>query len=313
MSSDYCGKRMSASKALSIIDRHSARASKTLNEHEGFFIPPSYSSGTRFCLNRTLPAFMVQWRGGPSPYDSHLGDCRTSAAELWENNVCFDLFVEDEKLPDSELGPLKGHNLLDVVDEGEVETVVKKNYFRVYVVPDQVHLNPIGTLDKTTAKYNPLKDRQCVEREKNAAHTETFFRRLRSQMFTYNTSCLHNYPHGALGIVESPYGDPGEIYGEQQRRLEEAKRRAEHTMRGQSASPPDHLLGAIKVRDDDEYSSLPKKRIPCSPECSLFGGVNLPHKEDGEKCSSPASLEMKYGRFRSLNAPIDHLMGPVLL
>lgn len=304
---------MSASKALSIIDRHFVRPSKTFNEHDGFFIPPMHNSDTRFSLNRTLPAFMVEWRGGPSPYDSHLGDCRTSAAELWENNVCFDLFVDDEKIPDSELGPLKGHKLLDVVDEGEVETVVKKNYFRVQVVPDQVHLNPLGTLAETTAKYNPQKDRQCVERERDAAHTENFFRHLRSQKFTYNTSCLHNYPHGALGIVESPYGDPGEIYVKQQRRLEEAKRRAEHTMRGQNASPPDHLLGALKVRDDDNNSRLVRRRNLHFPECSLFGGVNLLQKEDGGESSLSTSLEQRCGRFRSLNAPKDHLMGPVFV
>lgn len=299
-------------KALSIIDQHAVQPSKLSQAGEHLPLKRDYRKDTGFSVNRTLPAFMVQWRGGPSPYDSHVGDSRSSAAELWENSVFFDLFVNGEKVPHRELGPLKGHELLEIVDHGGIETNVKKNYFRVKVIPEQVHLNRLGTLAETTAKFNPAKDRQRVEREMDAINTETFFRHLRCQNFKYKVSCLRNYPHGALGIEESPYGDPGEIYGEQQRRLEEANRRAEHTMRGQNAVPSDHLIGPIKVRDDDdEGKNRNRGRMKFTEECSLFGGAILPKKDDEDKLPSAESFKGRPSRFRAPNAPVDHLLGAV--
>lgn len=306
-------RKMPASKAFSIIDQHASRLSKPSDCCRDHFLQRDSSSDTEFSVKRTLPAFMVQWRGGPSPFDSHIGDSTSSAAELWENNVCFDLFVNDEKVPDSALGPLQGHELLEIVDKGGIETCVKKNYFRVKVIPEQVHLNRVGTLAETTAKYNPARDRQRVEREKDAINTDNFFRHLRCQHFKYNTSCLRNYPHGALGIEESPYGNPGEIYGEQQRRLEEAKRRAEHTMRGQGAVPEDHLIGPIKVRNEEDGRKPYRKRAVLAPPCALLGGVVVPEEEQEQKSASPGSLEEKPIRFRSQNVPRDHLMGTILL
>lgn len=298
--------KMSVEKAFSIIDSHLTPPSPVKLEE----VSPSrriYRNGREFPPNPTLPAFHVEYRDGPSPFDTHRGQYVRRADALWENTVNFNLVVNGEKYPPERLGPWKGHTLLDVVGTGEVEANVKSNCFLGVALPEEVHLNAIGTAEKMTAKYNPLKDRQRVQREVEAGNTTTFLKRLRSSKVGYDKSCLQNYPHGALGLEESPYGDPGEIYGKQQRRLEEARRKAEHTMKGQAEIPEDHMRGPIRIFEDEPV----KRRERIDPPCNLFGGsiVRVPENDLLDNTTRREGIT----RIRSLNVPPDHLLGGFFL
>lgn len=300
---------MSIKKAFSIIDRHvPPKPSITYGK-----VSPSkrsYRNGRDFPPNPTLPAFYVQWRDGPSPYDSHRGDYTESAAALWENTVNFDLAGNGRKVPREQMGPWKGHALLDVVREGDVEITVKSNYFRSEVMPEEVHLNDVGTARNTKELYNPARDRQQVERDIEADRTATFFRHLRRGKASLYKSCLRNYPHGALGLEESPYGDPGDIYGDQQRRLQEARRRAEHTMRGQAEVPLDHMHGSHQMRGEQ----FVRGRVYNAPQDNLFASkIVLEPTPEGQAAPTDSAAGERYIRFRSQNVPKDHLMGGALL
>lgn len=293
--------KMSVPRALAIIDKH---------------VPPKpvpkakskagYRSERDFPPNPTLPAFYVQYRDGPSPYDTHRGDYQESAADMWERTVNFDLARNGVKVPRDALGPRKAQDLMDEVAVGGIETVAKSNYFQMQVMPEEVHLNPIGTQRANAKLYNPARDRQCVERDLERDRTETFFLHLRRKKAGLYKSCLRNYPHGALGLVESPYGDPGEIYVDQQRRLEEARRKAEHTMRGQAEVPRDHMHGSNQMIGEQHV----RGRVHNAPNDNLFASTIMSTQQDEP---SPLPPGERYVRFRSQKVPNVHLLGGVLL
>eukprot|EP00796_Vickermania_ingenoplastis_P006171 gene6171-4449_t len=294
-------------QAFAIIDRHAPKEPEVKPAPGG--AKRIYRNTREFPPNPTLPAFYVQWRDGPSPYDPHRGDYTESAANMWERNVNFDLAYDGVRVPREDLGPRKGQRLLNEVAEGGMETVVKPNYFRMTVMPEEVHLNEIGTERNATKMYNPARDRQQMERELEKARTGVFFSHLRRSRNKLYNNCARNYPHGALGLAESPYGDPGEIYQDQQRRLLEAKLRAEHTMRGQSEIPVDHMMGPNQLRGQ----RFVRARVYNAPDDNLFASRIVLSQSPAEEAQSALAPGESYIRFRSQNVPADNLMGGVLV
>lgn len=303
MSQNSTGK-MPVTRALAIIDKHLPPET-----HVTVQSPPImkkvYRNGRDFPPNPTLPAFYVQWRDGPLPYDCRRGDCQCAAADMWENTVDFDLVRNGVAVSSGDLGPRKGRDLLEEVARKESETAVKNNYFHTTVIPEEVHLNDHGTAEKSVRRFNPSRDRQTVEREVEADRTSCFFSRLKRKRATLFSNCLRNYPHGALGLTESPYGDPGEIYQEQQRRVLEGKGKAEHTMRGQREAPSDHMMGANRLSNEH----FVRGRTYISPTDNLFASRIVKQEPPNPfELSDPRTV-----RFRSTHVPKDNLLGGVFL
>ncbi|CCW68979.1 unnamed protein product [Phytomonas sp. Hart1] len=177
----------------------------------------------------TLPAFCVEWRGGPSPISSNQGSSKCSAAEILS-------FRRDRS------------DLKNVDDDPNV------------CVPDQSHVTSPQPPHKDLVKgsvnpFGPPKSNALIDKNRLCRN------------------CIQRHVHGALGLRESPYGEPGFVYTALPRHcMKENRRLLGYT----DYLPIDNLHGGVLLPEQPRQGVIAVhfSRIPSD---HLLGGVNLPY------------------------------------
>lgn len=290
---------MSIARASSIIDRHLEPDPSQLVQSKLPLVTTARTdfSGRDVTVRPTLPAFYVNWRGGPSPYDAHRGDYHASVDAVWESRQHFVLcdYAHEESFG-------KAAQVLKASQHPGNEIDVYPAHFRSTVHAEAVNINsrlpsvngtcptyishtqsdihtPVCPSTTQCARYsaqqsddvwvcNPTKDRMQLEEEVMRERSQKFVTGLRVNRGKLYRRCVQIHPHGALGISETPYGNPGEVYKAHQRHMLN-QLRDHRKLLGSVEIDADHLRGSIAYWEDP----LVRGRTGLVPEDNLLGAT----------------------------------------
>ncbi|CCW64391.1 unnamed protein product [Phytomonas sp. EM1] len=233
---------ISVVRAIKIIDQHLS-AKKRLDDNtarnESSQLPPVENVRVKgaICARNsremeprlTLPAFCVEWQGGPSPIASNQSSSKRSAAEILR-------FRRDRS------------DQADAQDDADFE---------------------FPSHSGGTSSQSPSND-LVVKASDNLSGSQKSKALIDKNRLCQK--CVQHYPRGALGLRESPYGDPGFVYTALSRHYMKESRR----IRGYTDYiPVDHLRGGVLLPEQPRQGVI-AEHVSRLPLDHMLGGVILP-------------------------------------
>lgn len=281
---------MSVHMSLSVIDRHLVRQPLPglTNGVPTVAIEKTYV-GREEPVRQMLPAFYVDWRDGPSPFDAHKGDTQCSVDKAWASRQNFVLDTGVGVSPSS--SRFKPWVPREVAMDPEVLTAAIAgtyygecapagctsdrfhSYTRPAVLRVQRQLSDHDPTEWAAAAKNPARDLADLRGKLDDKRSGDLLRNAQRDRVKLYNICVRDYPYGALGIRESPYGhDTGCVYADHKLRMERQHAKRTRKLLGYAdREPEDHLRGAVMIRGDP---APPMHVADIAPQDHLLGGVH---------------------------------------
>lgn len=272
---------MSVAKALAVLDKRYAthqlevtqRSQRLQMSPTSNRSPSSYGSkGTRRSTRGRaksakekedrpiLPAFNVCARDGPSPFDAHRGAYQCSIDDVLDDGLLYSV------------GPVHGKAAYITAHREAIERgqVTSDTFQTTTVLSRVLPATEASVAAETIYVTNPQRDRLRLQAEVNQKRTENLFKNTRQQKGTLYAACVRAYPHGALGVRESPYGEPGAVYARHAEQLRRTNNRECRTLR-HPQGPQDHLIGSVLTAVPTDVP----QGIYCEPPTDHLHGATL--------------------------------------